>query len=251
MPALELSISHIATALSACVRMDDQVAAGQPSTASTPASPTSTPGDEWDATGSALVVSDLADAAAPVDSKTMTENNIRDLQPVSAVDDDHDDIASTHSAIEATGSSDGENNSTDQNNDSGDVVEDNSQIPAGSYPSSPEVQREEFDFKSSQHGSLGPPSLPSQQLEVFKQQLQQIESRDQQLMHLVGRNNRELLRQQDEQQRQLEEKFEMQQRALTELTVGFRSQQQGRCVCDSAYMCDIVIYWGQRGVNIY
>ena len=57
-------MSHIATALSACVRMDDQVAAGQPSTASTPASPTSTPGDEWDATGSALAVSDLVDSAA-------------------------------------------------------------------------------------------------------------------------------------------------------------------------------------------
>ena len=223
--------------------MDDQVAAGQPSTASRPASPTSTAGDEWDATSSALVVSDLADAAALVDSNTVIEHSVDDSRAMSAVDDDHGDIASTNSATEATGSSDGENNSTDRNNDSGDAtaVAHNFQIPTGSYRARPEVQTGELEhFESPGHGNLGAPPSPSQQLEVFKQQLQQIESRDQQLMHLVGRNNRELLRQQDEQQRQLEQKFEMQQQALTELTVGFRSQQQGRCVCVVLRIFDIV-----------
>ena len=232
-------MSHIATAFSACVRMDDQVAAGEPSTTTRPATPTSTPVDEWTATRSELAMSDLDHSPALVDSKVVAKEG-SGLHP-SVVEEDNADTASTCDASSATESSHGENFPPNQSDDdnSGDplaVEHHHSQIPTSPYPSHPEVQQEVISY---QHEGLPPaPPAASQQLEAFNQQFQFAESRDQQMLHLVGHNTRTMVRQQDEQQRQLEQKFEAQQQALFELTAGFRSQQNG--LYASAVFCSLV-----------
>ena len=74
LPILELSISHIATAFSASVRMDDQAASRAPVTTA----------DERDTTQRALALSDLSSSTALVDSKTVSANADQNLLPKTA-----------------------------------------------------------------------------------------------------------------------------------------------------------------------
>ena len=230
MPALELSISHIAAAFSACAFTDDQVATGEPGDSAAPATtPTSTSSNEWDDTQSELVVSDLSNSVSLVESKAVGEVGIGDGPKF------HDDVTDSASILTATDAV-SKKESTNQSEDGSDTpTMDRSPPPdisiSPDLTSSEVHQKEPHVSTSSQHERLEL-SLPptSQQLDMVKQQLQHFESRDQQLVHLVGRNNRELLRQQDEQQQQLEETLVAQQQELAELRAGFRSQQHGSCV---------------------
>ena len=175
-------------------------------------------------------MSDLSYSASLVESKAVGEAGAGDGPKIH---DDVTDSANTHTGTDAVD----KNNSTSRSDDSSDPATAKNysppQIPITSDLTPSEVDQEESQEEPEFSTSSQPPN--SQQLDMFKQQLQHFESRDQQLLHLVGRNNRELLRQQDEQQHHLEETLTTQQQALAELRAGFRSQQHGSRV----YVCKI------------